>query len=364
MKVAVIIDSWFPFIGGGQINAWEISKNIAMKGVKIEIITRNLGKHNLKTTNNLKIIKLGFKTSSENTLTKILFIYQSFKYVKRHEFDLIHAHAFLPGITAKLLMIFKRIPAIFTVHGTSINTKLNNLVLRWLEKFILNDILYSSQITVSQDFLRLKNINKFINYIPNGVSILEFDNINVRKMLNPTLLFVGRLHSQKNITILIESINIVTNKIPDLTLLIVGKGPEESLLKKKVKDLNLTNNIKFLGEIKGKHLIKIYKSSHIFVLPSIYEGQPLTLLEAWAAKLPVIVTNTGDLSFIVKNNENGYLINNCLDEKEIAQLIIAAFKNKRLTYIGKNGYDLIKDKYLWHIASDYTFKVYKKVLQT
>ena len=66
------------------------------------------------------------------------------------------------------------------------------------------------------------------------------------------------------------------------------------------KDLKLSTNIKLLGELKGKELINKYKSSHAFILPSIYEGQPLTLLEAWAAKLPVIVTNTGDCRYLVK----------------------------------------------------------------
>ena len=68
-------------------------------------------------------------------------------------------------------MLFKGIPTVFTVHGTSINTRLNNPISRWLEKFILTKIRYTAQITVSRDFIEIKNINKKIFYIPNGVDV-------------------------------------------------------------------------------------------------------------------------------------------------------------------------------------------------
>src|SRR3989344_4416398 len=171
MKVAILIDTWFPFIGGGQINAWEIARRIAKSNTQIDIITRNSGKDNLKYLKNLKVFKLGSKSNPNNSFSKIIFLIRSFFFIKSQGYDLIHAHAFLPGITARLLMVFKGIPAVFTVHGTLINTKLNNPISRWLEKFILTQILYSAQITVSRDFLKLKNINRKIFYIPNGVNI-------------------------------------------------------------------------------------------------------------------------------------------------------------------------------------------------
>ena len=124
MKVALLIDTWFPFIGGGQINSYEISKRIVKKGVSIDIVTRNLGLYDVKLPKNLKVIQLGTKMSSESTFSKIKFLIRSFVYIFNRNYDLIHVHAFLPGITARLLMVFKRIPAVFTVHGTSLKTNL------------------------------------------------------------------------------------------------------------------------------------------------------------------------------------------------------------------------------------------------
>jgi len=364
MKVAVIIDTWFPFIGGGQINALEISKRLAKKGVKIDIITRNNGKENLKGTTNLKIYKIGSKSDPNSLISKILFSLRSFFFIATHSYDVVHAHAFLPGTTARLLMITKGIPAILTVHGTSVNTQLNNFFSKLLEKFILNQILYSAQITVSRDFLKINNINKNVQYIPNGVEVNKFDKISANKYKNFTLIFVGRLHPQKNLIKLIEAIKNVLESFPKMSLIIVGEGTEKEALVTKVKDLNLSKNIVFTGNKIKKELITLYKRSHIFILPSIYEGQPLTLLEAWAAKIPVIVTKTGDCQYLIRNNQNGYLINDPSSKDEIADKIIEAYKNNNLEKLGQNGYNLVKGRFNWDKSAEQTLKVYEKAIKS
>src|SRR3989344_830693 len=361
MKVAVLIDTWFPFMGGGQINAWEISKRLAQKGIQIDIITRNCGRDKLKRVKNITVYKLGSKSAANNSLSKILFIFRSLLFVYRKNYDLIHAHAFLPGITARLLMVSKGIPAVFTVHGTSIGTNLNNIFSKWLEKFILTQILYGAQITVSRDFLKIKNVNKNVIYIPNGVDVKKFDKVNANKFKNPTLIFVGRLHPQKNLKTLISSIAIVKGEIPQILLLIVGRGQLETDLKKQVKDLELGKNIEFLGNRKGVDLIKLYKSSHTFILPSIYEGQPLTLLEAWAARLPVIVTKTGDCQYLVKNGKNGYMVNDQKNTMEISAMIIKVLTHKNRGKMGENGYNFVRNLN-WDRSASEALSIYKNLL--
>lgn len=358
MKVALLIDTWFPFIGGGQINAWEISKRIARGNIFIDIITRNNDQDNLPPPKNLKVYKLGPKAAADDTISKIVYLVRSFLFIYKRDYDLVHAHAFLPGIIARLLMMAKGIPAILTIHGASIGTNLNNFFIRWLEKFILTQIHYSAQITVSRDFLKIKNINKKVIYIPNGVDTRRFDKIQIKKAKYQTLIFVGRLHPQKNLDTLIQAVAILTKDFPDIQLLIVGDGQQKALLKKLIQTLYLQNHVKLLGQKTGLNLIKLYKSSHIFILPSIYEGQPLTLLEAWSAKLPVIVSNTGDCQYLVKDGKNGYLINNILDSIQIAKVIKKALIDKNTNKMGQNGYNLVK-KYSWEKSAQETFKVYE-----
>ena len=362
MKVAVLIDTWFPFIGGGQINAWEISRRIAQKGISIEIITRNNGREDLKYLKNLKVIKLGPYTKGKDVISKLTFLIRAFFYIYRRDYDLVHVHAFLPGLTARLLMVFKGTPTVLTVHGTSIDTKLNNFYIRWLEKFILTQILYSAQISVSRDFLKLKNVNQKIFYIANGVDVKNFDRIKVSKFKDQTLIFVGRLHPQKNLPTLFRCIDTLRQEFPQIQLLVVGNGEEKGMLVTLIKELRLTKNIKLLGEVTGRQLIRLYKSGHLFILPSVYEGQPLTLLEAWTARLPVIASNTGDCSYLVKNGINGYLIKNQYDPNDIAQIIKKALSNKNLAKLGQSGYIFVKKNFSWDKSAELTMEVYKSVI--
>lgn len=353
MRVAVVLDTWLPFIGGGQINAYEISKRLAKGEIYVDIITRNNGKENLQLPRNLKIVKLG--------KSKIVFGARAFFYLIRSNYDIIHAHAFLSGITARLVSVITKTPTIFTVHGTSINTKLNSIFSRCIEKFILTQILYNSEITVSQDFLKFKNINKKVVYIPNGVNCDKFERIKAKQTKKPTVLFVGRLHPQKNLINIIKAVNNAKEKI-DLEFVIVGNGPQKLQIKQLIKDLKLQKTTIMLNEVTGSNLISLYKSCDVLILSSIYEGQPLTLLEAWAARKPVISTRTGDCQYLIKDGKNGYLINDPLDINEITRVIVKALRNRNLSSLGENGYNLVRKNFSWEKSAQMTQKVYRQVL--
>ncbi|MDP2649734.1 MAG: glycosyltransferase family 4 protein [bacterium] len=355
MRVAVVLDTWFPFIGGGQINAYEISKRLAKGDIHVDIITRNNGRENLQLPRNLKVVKLG--------KSKIVFEARAFLYLIRSNYDIIHAHAFFPGITARLVSVFTKTPTIFTVHGTSINTKLNNIFSRSIEKFILTQILYNREITVSQDFLKFKNINKKVVYIANGVDCDKFERIRAKQTKKPTVLFVGRLHPQKNLINIIKAVNIAKEKI-DLEFVIVGTGPQKSQIKQLIKDLKLQNTITMLGAVTGSDLISIYKSCDVLILCSVYEGQPLTLLEAWAARKPVIAARTGDCQYLIKDGKNGYLINDPLNINEIARVIVKALRNKSLSSLGQNGYNLVRKNFSWEKSAQQTKNVYESLTKS
>ncbi len=362
IKIALLIDTWFPLVGGGQINAYEISRRLVARDIKIDIITRNNGNYKLKLPRGLRVIKLGRYANSYNSFSKVLFIVRSFLFVLKGDYDLVHAHAFLPGLAAKSIKLAKHIPAVFTVHGFSVNTDLNNYFIKQLEKFILTNLTYDTQITVSRDFLKIKNNNKNVVYIENGVDISSFDKIKTQKFKNPTVIFVGRLHPQKNLSTLLKAMAKVHKHNPKVKLLIVGKGSQKLLLQRLISKLNLDKTVKLIGELPKLELIKLYKSCHLFILPSIYEGQPLSLLEAWAAKIPCVSTTSGDCQFLIRPGNNGYLIENIKDDNEIARKIISALENKKLNDLGLNGYSLVKNFFTWRGAAAKTLQTYKDLI--
>ena len=102
----------------------------------------------------------------------------------------------------------------------------------------------------------------------------------------------------------------------------------------------------------------------MFVLPSVFEGQPLTLLEAWAANLPVLVTDVGGNRDFVVNGKNGFIIKS-ENSSILAESLLKAIGlgKAKLDRIGKKGYELVKKDYSWDKMADKTFDVYSSVIR-
>ncbi len=377
----MIIEAWHPIWGGGQKVAYEISKRLSENyNIKVDLFVMNLaGKQEnfVENINNkFRVIYVGKKrnwTFKDRIFWLLDLVNIVRKFHKKYEYNLIYAHSTLPGLPGKLLSKWLRIPVVFHVHGSSVETLekmygkgLKTKILKFLNIFIQRMIKYDLEITVDRKFLEYKNVNKPI-YIPNGVDIEKFDEIKVSKSEDIfKILFVGRLHPQKGLKYLIEAAKtLFKNKYININyrFIIIGDGEEKSILKELVKRYGLEDIFIFKGYLSGYKLIKEYKSSHLFILPSLYEGFPLTILEAWAAKLPVLVSNVGEIPFIVKEGYNGFLVNpsdvNDLTEK--LRLILDMDKTY-LKKIGENGYNLVKNNYDWNIITGNIFNKLVKLI--
>lgn len=362
MKIAVLIDAWFPHIGGGQVHAYELAKNLAQRhGVTLEIITRRIpGTAWKDDKKNIKIVKFGPSLPFENIFGRILYLVQSFIHLLTRKYDLIHVHAFSPGPVAKLIGVLKKTPVIMTIHGTSVegfkNEKLSfreKIFLR-LEKWILFEIKYDAQISVSGDVLNISNVNKNIFVVPTGADITIFQHRNITKDKDFKIIFVGRLQRQKGIKYLIEAMSNVHKQYPRVKLVIVGNGSEGEFLTRQAKNLPFII-FKSLGK---EDLVNEMLSSRLFVLPSLYEGSPIVLFEAWGAKLPVVATRVGGIPDFVRDGVNGYLVTP-KDPQALASAIIKAIKNKNLTKMGENGFK-IAEKQTWGKMSDQVYKIFEK----
>ena len=373
----MIIEAWKPFYAGGQVHAWELCKRLVQNhNCTITMYTRRLLVNNKKYkknesyfNNKLKIIRCGILTDYESILGRISWVLDVFFKNLFKKYDLIHGQANLGGLPTWLLGFFKKSKTIFTVHGSGLlvwdemakgfGQKINYLV----ERFLQTQIRYDKEISVDSKFCKFKNKNNPI-VIPNGVDVEKFDEIKVQKEKKYfKILFVGRLHPQKGLKYLIEAIKGIKDKIKiPFKVVIIGSGQLDQKLKTIVKKYHLEDYFEFKGKVFGEDLIKEYKSSHLFVLPSVFEGQPLTLLEAWAAKLPVIVTDVGGNKDFVENGKNGWIINS-KNSEVLADILIKTIKldNDKLEKIGKKGYELVKTKYCWDNIINKTYKVYSSL---
>ncbi|OYT40916.1 MAG: hypothetical protein B6U86_03395 [Candidatus Altiarchaeales archaeon ex4484_43] len=371
LRVCMLIDVWTPVYGGGKAHVWELSKNLVERhNCVVDIYTRKLlddsgvvyDKDESYFNGRLNVYRVGYAAKYSSLMGRFLYaLLTPFRLKKRY--DLIHAHAYYAAYPAKIIQFLTKKPLIFTVHGVALEARgemdsgITSSLKSFMENATLFKLRYDCEISVDSSIRDYKNVNKKIEVIPNGVDVAKFDEVITEKTDKFKILYVGRLHPQKGLKYLIKAAEKVIEKNPGVEFHLIGSGPLEQELRSEVRETGLSRYFRFRGKIFNNQLIKEYKSSRLFVLPSIYEGQPLTLLEAWAAKLPVVATDVGGNKDFIREGVNGYLVEP-RNPGKLAEAIIKAIGNKKLDEIGLNGYALVKESYTWVDVAEKTYKLY------
>ena len=126
------------------------------------------------------------------------------------------------------------------------------------------------------------------------------------KSAGPLIGAIGRLHREKGLDVLIRSFSRVANEIPGISLLVIGDGPEKMSLEKLANDLGMSGRIAFTGFLpEAENYLPLFD---LFVLPSRIEAMPIALMQAMAAGKPIVATDVGAVSELVKNNESALLV--------------------------------------------------------
>ena len=137
---------------------------------------------------------------------------------------------------------------------------------------------------------------------------------------------VANLYPTKGIEYLIQAADQLNN-IDDLVFFVIGEGELRPELEKMIREKGLGKKVFLLGQIPDAH--RFMSAFDVFVLPSIKEGFPWTLIEAMSAKLPVIATDVGAVSEIIDNYKNGLIVKS-KDPAELADKIKEVLENEHL----------------------------------
>ena len=177
-------------------------------------------------------------------------------------------------------------------------------------------------------FFKDRNVNSNCYIVPGGIDSRSFRPRENSKTID--LIFVGRLSSVKRVDILLRVIKKIKNYGRNIKAVIVGGGPLLESLKRLSIELNIQDNVEFVGH--QDDVSKWLKKSKIFILTSQSEGRSLAMMEAMLSAIPVVVPKVGDLDEMVDDGENGYLISNitpCEFAKKIFILLSDADKLKK-----------------------------------
>jgi len=267
------------------------------------------------------------------------YLFRLLKIIRENNIDIIHSHNQGSMMWSILCKIFKpKLKLVYTVHSSVFVKNWNNLTLFFNRTFI------DMNIAISENILNdcLKNNLKAIK-IYNGVDIknLKLAQCDTKSF---NIINVGRITYQvKGQDILLKALKECKDKGMIFTCNFVGgeysgnKFSNIEYLKKLADELDLSEEISFLGE--KEDISEFLAQSDLFVLPSRFEGLPLSLVEAMASKLPVIASNISGSADLIEHEKNGLLFES-ENHTDLAEKILFFYKNREtMKRLAQNGYE-------------------------
>lgn len=264
---------------------------------------------------------------------------------------IVHTHSFLPGIFVRTLYpFFRSFKMISTIHNSYPYVTNNNLKDKIKTFWEINSINYTKPIIIAVShyvkrfLIEHTKINiSLIKIIHNGIKIEanRHDNSFFPNHLKKAI-SVGRLDKQKRHDRLLFIWKRVVEEIPDADLDIVGEGSEKRNLIRMVKELELVENVNFLGF--REDVPELLRDSNVFVLTSDHEGFPLVIMESLLQKRPVIAFDIGPLGEII-DDSCGILIKP-FDVDLFAQKVKLLLSNTSFTKkLGLKGHKKVRDNF-------------------
>ncbi len=290
-------------------------------------------------------------------------------------FDLVHAHDWLVGKASKQICGQMNLPLVATIHATEYGR--NKGLHSDLQKNIHNlEQELASQATLligCSQYMGLEIASLFnqptdkITVIPNGV---EPENILPdrgkplsRDSKEKNILFLGRLVPEKGVQVLIEALPIILQKAGPVKLYIAGKGPYQPELAELAQSQGVADRVIFVGYVNDHDRNELLNQSEVAVIPSLYEPFGIVALEAMAAGLPVVVSDTGGLRDVIEHGVDGYCVPPD-DSELLAYYISELLNNPELArHFTRRARRNVAVKFNWRqIASD-TLKVYARAIK-
>ena len=362
MKILQVVQFFSPSCGGSVKITNNLSEGLAKLGHEVTIITTDFkfDKEYVKS-----IEKEGVTVIPFHCLTNI----ESFlispsikKWFKENieNFNIIHMHNFRSYQNNVVHRYAKKydVPYVLQAHGSVLPFFAKQKLKKLYDVIWGYDILRNASKVIALTKIEAEQYKKMgvsadkIEIIPNGVDLSLFDRLPKKGTFRDKygitadtkiVLYLGRLHKIKGIDLLIAAFSKVQKEVPVSKLVIAG--PDDGclhILQKQADLSKIGRNILFTGPLYGEDKFAAYVDANVYVLPSIYEAFPNTVLEAWACGTPVIVTDRCGIAEVV--DKIGYVVE--YDKSQLTDAILELLGCDSLSVeLGAKGKKLMKEEF-------------------
>ena len=336
MKIMLVTPD-FP-LGGAEIMVENLSNELVRDGYDISLVSL-YDYHSAITErlegNKIRIFYLGKKLGLD-----LRMIFRLYKLYKKENPDIIHTHRYAIQYAVPAAVLAKVPVKIHTIHNIAskevgfLKRKINFIFYRY---FKVIPVSISPEVTksVAKEYrLPDEQVKMIYNGIDFSKIITKKDYDDYQEMIR--IIHIGRFSEQKNHIGLIESFKIVHDSVSNTALKLIGAGDLEAIIKAKINELDLEDSIEFLG-LKS-NVYPYYHDSDIFVLPSLWEGMPITVIEAMATGLPIVATAVGGVPDMIDDGKTGLLVD--INKDQIAEALRKLAKDSNLRMrLGKAARD-------------------------
>lgn len=366
--------------GGPGTTVLTIAKSISAE--RFNPIICSMRKSNLELEERAK--KQGIKVVNLNmgSIFDFKVFLKLYQLIKKEKINIIHNHGFRPEIYGSLAGKLTKCKGVVTTihHNPVVDIPLDYGVIvgslinfsRKIFSFFEDSIVVLTK-DAKKGLIKLHFPQEKIRIIPTGSNpalfIEERNNLSREKVLMkfniPKNKFVvgtiAILKPRKGISYLIDAAKTVIKEYPDVRFLIIGSGPLEKKLKEEVRSLGLQEYIVFQNYY--EHILEIYESINLLVLPSLTEGIPAVLLEAMAFGVPVVATGVGGVPEMIEDGISGILVPP-KNPEALAEAIIKIYKNPELaSKMAKSARTRFEKSFTAEMMARQYEKVYEELLR-
>jgi len=290
---------------------------------------------------------------------------------KKIQHDLIHAHDWLCFPAGSVAANRSGRPFISHVHATEFDRSGGHAINPSVYEIEKRTMAKASKVIAVSNFTKNLLTQAYradpakIAVVHNGVNLDEFNTSPEADALAPlkaagfkVVTYIGRLTLQKGVDYFIKAAHLVIKTNPKVVFLVIGSGDMEGQLISEVASLGISDHFLFGGFLRGTILKSVYKSSDLFVMPSVSEPFGLTALESIASGTPAIISIQSGASEVVRHA----LKVNFWDIEEMANQILAVVSHSSLHQTLKTNGLVEVQKNTWAAAAAKVIKVYQEVL--
>ena len=370
MNVLHVTPSMSPAWGGPVVVVSELIPALANEGIRCEIATTRghrvgneiVGPHGVP----VHVFRTGLPARLWTAYSREL---SAFLDENIARFDIVHIHEVwhYAGYVASHAARKRGIPYIVTIHGELSEWSFQHK--GWkklpyrkaaLDKILKNAFALHAITQAEKERIAELGYDTPVMVAPNGIDPTPFDELPDPSAFlekypalegKRVILFMGRLNPNKGLDILAHSFSTLRIQFPDATLLIAG--PDEEGTQKKVETIlrseGTLDSVIFTGMLTGEDRLAAMSTADLFVLPSYSEGFSIAILEAMAARLPIVITDGCNFPEVA-DHEAGFVVE--ASQIPVAQAIGSLLSDTELRYrMGDHGRKLVTERYTWQAAA-------------